>query len=343
MHSTLLRPLTRAAAVLAAITCLGWPVTVPAADHPDLFTLTSPDFADNGMLSTPNAGIGKSVRGDWACRGQNVSPALAWSHAPAGTKSFAVIMDDPDAASGRGGNHWIGYDIPPTVTSLPRDAGNVQSTLLVHGSNGRINGYGGPCAEPDAKAHHFSVDGVRASTSRPVRIEARFDARTVRTLKRIDGHNLAEASLVSVWEPRGNPDPLPDWNEGPAKKAILDFVQATTDAASPKFVPPAQRVATFDQDGTLWVEKPMYSEVVYSFAKIVEMAPAHPAWKTTLPFSAVIAHNRAAMAKFSTKDLEAMIAATHSGMTVQAFQASARRHSGSRRRETHAGNNRIPI
>ena len=199
MNVTLYRPLTRAAATLAAIACLLWPVCAPAADHPDLFTLTSPDFADNGMLSAPNAGTGKSVRGDWACGGQNVSPALAWSHVPAGTKSFAVVMDDPDAASGRGGNHWTAYDIPPAVTSLPRDAGNLHSTLLVNGNNGRLDGYGGPCAEPDAKAHHFlwmvfALD-IPLGTLKPGLTRAQF-------MQAIDGHNLAEASLVSRYEPR---------------------------------------------------------------------------------------------------------------------------------------------
>ncbi len=316
MHETAFRPLTRAAAVIVAVACLFWPVTAPAADHPDLFTLTSPDFADNGMLSTPNAGTGTSVRGDWACRGENVSPALAWSHAPAGTKSFAVIMDDPDAASGRGGNHWIAYDISPAATSLPRDAGNIHSTLLVNGSNGRINGYGGPCAEPDAKTHHFlwmlfALD-IPAGTLKPGLTRAQF-------MQQIEGHNLAEASLVSVWEPRANPDPLPAWNEGAAKQAILKFVSDTTDAASPKFVPPAQRVATFDQDGTTWVEQPVYTEVVFALGRIAALAPAHPAWKTMPPFAAVLAHDRAAMAKFSTADLEKIIAVTHSGMTVDAF------------------------
>ena len=58
-------------------------------------------------------------------------------------------------------------------------------------------------------------------------------------------------------------DPLPSWNDGPAKQAIVDFVKATTDSASPKFVPPEERIATFDQDGTLWVEHPMYTQVIY--------------------------------------------------------------------------------
>ncbi len=73
-----------------------------AVDHPDRFSVTSPNFTDNGMLTSANAGTGTSPRGPWDCGGRDISPALSWSHAPTGTKSFAIIMDDPDAASGAG-------------------------------------------------------------------------------------------------------------------------------------------------------------------------------------------------------------------------------------------------
>lgn len=156
-----------------------------AADHPDRFVLTSPDFVDDGYLTTANAGTGKSVRGDWACGGQDVSPALAWTNAPAGTKSFAIVMIDPDAASGRGGTHWLVYDIPASVSSLPRNAGST-------------NGYHGPCAEPNAKTHHFlwmiyALD-VAPGTLEPGMTRERF-------MQAIEGHNLAEASLVSRYQP----------------------------------------------------------------------------------------------------------------------------------------------
>src|ERR1700722_2639509 len=105
-----------------------------AVDHPDLFELTSPDFADNGMLSEANAGTGTSLRGPWACGGQNISPALAWSLGPAAAQSFAVIMDDPEAASGRGGNHWITYDIPPSAKALARGDAD-QTAKFVSGNS----------------------------------------------------------------------------------------------------------------------------------------------------------------------------------------------------------------
>jgi hypothetical protein len=170
---------------IALAVALG-PLAAQAADHPDLFALTSPDFTDNGFLSAPNAGTGTSTRGPWACGGQNVSPALAWTHAPAGTQSFAVIMDDPDAASGRGGNHWVAYGIPASATSVPRDAG-------------KTSGYHGPCAEPDAKTHHFlwmvfALDLPPAAFA-PGLTREQF-------MQQITGHSLAEASLVSRYQPR---------------------------------------------------------------------------------------------------------------------------------------------
>jgi phosphoserine phosphatase len=114
---------------------------------------------------------------------------------------------------------------------------------------------------------------------------------------------------------------LPSWNDGPAKQAITQFVRATTDKSSPQFVPPEDRVATFDQDGTTWVSHPMYTELVFALDRVAELAPQHPEWKTTPPFSSVIAHDREAMAKFTMKDLEAILMATHSGMTPEAFQS----------------------
>ena len=186
-------------ALAVALALLLAPVAVRAADHPDMFTLSSPDFADDGFLSAANAGKGKSPRGPWACGGQDVSPALTWSRAPKGTKTYAVIMDDPDAASGRGGTHWIAYDIPASVTRLPRNAGNGDSNVLVGGYNGATYAYHGPCAEPDAKTHHFlwmvyaldlPVGSLQANLT-----QAQFMAR-------IKGHNLAEASLVSRYRPR---------------------------------------------------------------------------------------------------------------------------------------------
>lgn len=192
----------RAAGFALVAACLaGWflPAAVRAADHPDRFVLTSPDFPDDGYLTAANAGTGKSVRGNWACGGKNVSPALAWAHAPAGTKSYAVVMDDPDAASGRGGTHWLAYDIPAGVTYLPRNAGNGKSPLMVGGFNGYTDAYHGPCAEPDAKSHHFYWM-VFALDLPPGAIKGGLTQ--AQFMRVIQGHNLAEASLVSRFQPR---------------------------------------------------------------------------------------------------------------------------------------------
>jgi phosphoserine phosphatase len=116
-------------------------------------------------------------------------------------------------------------------------------------------------------------------------------------------------------------DPLPSWNDGPTKQAIVSFVQATTDHASPQFVPPAQRIATFDQDGTLWVEHPMYTQVVYCLDRVPALVEKKPEFKSVEPFKTVISGNREAMAKLSMKNLEELLAATLSGMTTDQFQA----------------------
>jgi hypothetical protein len=111
-------------------------------------------------------------------------------------------------------------------------------------------------------------------------------------------------------------DPLPSWNDGAAKQAIVNFVKTTTDAASPQFVPPAERIATFDQDGTLWVEHPMYSQVMYCFDRVGALVKAKPELKNVEPFKTVISGDREAIAKLTMKDLEKILAATLTGMST---------------------------
>lgn len=119
-------------------------------------------------------------------------------------------------------------------------------------------------------------------------------------------------------------DSLPSWHDGAAKRAIISFVKATTDSSNPKFVPPEERFATFDQDGTTWVEQPFYAQLQFALACVVELAPKHPDWKTRQPFQAVITGDKAAMGKFTMKDLEAIVMATHTGMTVNQFSEAAK-------------------
>ena len=120
------------------------------------------------------------------------------------------------------------------------------------------------------------------------------------------------------------PDPLPSWNDGAAKQAIIEFVKATTTEGSPKFVPPAERIATFDQDGTLWVEHPIYTQVVYCLDRVPAVVKAKPALAKVEPFKTVLSGNREAIAKLSMNDLVKILAATLSGMTVDEFTAEAK-------------------
>ncbi|HEU5479678.1 MAG TPA: HAD family hydrolase [Candidatus Tumulicola sp.] len=116
-------------------------------------------------------------------------------------------------------------------------------------------------------------------------------------------------------------DPLPSWNEGAAKTAILDFVRRTTDSKDPDFVREGDRIAAFDQDGTLWVEHPYYTQVAFALQRLADLAPAHPEWQTTEPYKSALAGDLAAFAKFTMNDLEQLVAATHAGMTTAGFHS----------------------
>ena len=119
--------------------------------------------------------------------------------------------------------------------------------------------------------------------------------------------------------------PLASWNDGPAKQAILDFVRSTTDQASTKFVKPEDRIAAFDQDGTLWVEHPIYSQVVYCLDRVPAVVEKDPKLKNVEPFKTVLSGNREAIAKLSLRDLEKILFATLTGMSVDDFEAEAKK------------------
>jgi phosphoglycolate phosphatase-like HAD superfamily hydrolase len=120
------------------------------------------------------------------------------------------------------------------------------------------------------------------------------------------------------------PDPLPSWNDGIAKQVIIEFVQATTDRSSSKFVPPAERIAAFDQDGTLWVEHPMYTQVVYCLDRVPMVVKEKPELAKVEPFETVLSGDREAIAKLSMDDLFKVLAATLTGMSVEKFQAEVK-------------------
>jgi phosphoglycolate phosphatase-like HAD superfamily hydrolase len=114
-------------------------------------------------------------------------------------------------------------------------------------------------------------------------------------------------------------DPLPSWNNCPAKQAILEFVNKTCDSTSASFVPPANRIATFDQDGTLWVEHPIYTQAIFALDRVKVLAKDHPQWKEIEPFKAILSGDSQAIAKFKEEDWARIIAVTHTGMSTEEF------------------------
>jgi phosphoglycolate phosphatase-like HAD superfamily hydrolase len=114
-------------------------------------------------------------------------------------------------------------------------------------------------------------------------------------------------------------DPLPSWNAGAAKTAITGFVARVTAQGGPDFVPPAERIATFDNDGTLWSEQPNYFQGMFAFDRIKAMAPQHPEWKSTQPFKAILDNDMKALAASGKQGLLQIIEATHTGMTTDEF------------------------
>ena len=115
-------------------------------------------------------------------------------------------------------------------------------------------------------------------------------------------------------------DPLPSWNEGRGKAAIVQLVTDTTRPGSPDFVPEPERIATFDNDGTLWTEHPMYVEVLFTTQRIRELSPQHPEWRTRMPYQAVLEGDRAALARLTEADFFELVGATHAGLTSAQFR-----------------------
>jgi Raf kinase inhibitor-like YbhB/YbcL family protein len=145
--------MTRSAVWIAALfaSALG-----ASAAHAQSLTLTSPDIKEGGAIANEQL-----VKG-FGCTGDNISPALSWSGAPAGTKSFAVHMLDPDAPTGSGWWHWVVFNIPPGTTSLPKGAGDLKKKLMPKGAiqsrtDFGTGGYGGPCPPAGDKPHRYQI------------------------------------------------------------------------------------------------------------------------------------------------------------------------------------------
>ncbi|GJE46693.1 hypothetical protein AEGHOMDF_5900 [Methylobacterium soli] len=161
------------------------------------------------------------------------------------------------------------------------------------------------------------------------------DMRRTRSLNGIDRRRvLSSLALLPVLpgtlvaaaaQTRAPGDLLPSWSDGPAKQAIVDFVRATTEPSSPTYVAPGDRIAVFDQDGTLWVEQPMYAQVAYCLERVPALVARKPELRNVEPFKTVLSGNREAMAKLPLRDIEKILAATLTGMTVEEFQSEVSR------------------
>ncbi|NKK73338.1 HAD family hydrolase [Rhizobium leguminosarum bv. viciae] len=135
-----------------------------------------------------------------------------------------------------------------------------------------------------------------------------------------DGTLAVIAALLFVASAYAQSDPLPSWNDTASKAAIVSFVEKVTGQGSPDFIPEPERVAVFDNDGTLWVEHPIYIQLAFALDRVKVLAPQHPEWKETQPFKAVLEGDLKALAASGEKGLVELIMTTHAGMTSSDFQ-----------------------
>jgi len=181
---------------LAALVAFGQAQTAALKAPADAgtFTLTSPDITAGEQIGPAQ------VYNSFGCTGGNTSPALSWSNAPAGTKSFAVLAYDPDAPTGNGWWHWIVYDIPSTVSSLPAGAGDPHKNLMPAGAvQGRTDfgtpGYGGPCPPP-GKPHHYYF---RVYALKVAKLNIPADAKAALVGSNVSANAIAKAEIMGLY------------------------------------------------------------------------------------------------------------------------------------------------
>jgi phosphoglycolate phosphatase-like HAD superfamily hydrolase len=119
-------------------------------------------------------------------------------------------------------------------------------------------------------------------------------------------------------------DPLPSWNDGPTKQSIIDFVTRVTKQGGPDYVAPPERIATIDNDGTLWVEQPIYTQFAFAIDEVKAQSNKHPEWKTQEPFASILSGNLAGLAASGEKGMVEIVEATHSGMTTEDFDKTVK-------------------
>jgi Raf kinase inhibitor-like YbhB/YbcL family protein len=189
----MLRMIFTARTALMAST-LGAVALAFAADQASTFTLTSPDIAQGKAMTT------KQVFNGFGCTGQNVSPALSWKNPPQGTKSFALMVYDPDAPTGSGWWHWVVYNIPATTLSLPEDAGNVKKNLLpAAAQQGRTDfgtlGFGGACPPPGKPHRYF----FRLHALKVPKIEVPADASPAMIGFNVNANTIEKAEIMATY------------------------------------------------------------------------------------------------------------------------------------------------
>ena len=143
----------------------------------------------------------------------------------------------------------------------------------------------------------------------------------MKILLKIGMRCVIAAALLAAVTAAAQTDPLPSWNDTATKKAIVTFVEKVTRQGSPDFVTPAERIATFDNDGTLWPSHPMYTQLAFALDRIKAMAPQHPEWKTTQPFKAVLDNDLKALGAAGEKGMVELVMASHAGMSTAEFEA----------------------
>jgi len=131
---------------------------------------------------------------------------------------------------------------------------------------------------------------------------------------------LIASVLLSPTSAFAQADPLPSWNNGPTKEAIVSFVEKVTEEGGADYVPPQDRIATFDNDGNLWAEKPVYFQLLFAIDRVKALAPQHPEWKDKQPFKAVLEGDMEALAKSGHEGIAELVMATHAGMSTDEFQ-----------------------